>query len=452
MEKAFHFQLTAYAPLLKARKIQFREDDKTLSIGFNAVKPGWVIFISCRTVDTDELLELLLPILKDGQVPFQLIKNQLLQYRLNSGAFGEGMVGKVISLFPPTESAAVDLVTKLQPITEKFIGPEIPAALRLGRVLYAQQATGPVNGKPEEMRLSIPEKKNTPFNIPVRYRAKSRRHAILGKYYVPVQLLRPSPKGDIYKAINLKKLSFNWCLIKQGKPVALDDHFKREMKDRLLWQKEVLEDLANYIPTPKVLDYFELAGSSYLVLDFAEGEPLGVMAKPILNKGNWLILDLSDKQQLLAWFLSIVNIVKQIHSRGYVHRDITDSNFLVLPDGSLCIIDFELSYRIEDRKPFPPFVLGTFGYAAPEQLQYAVPGPQEDVYSIGALLCFLVTGVPPIEFIERKPKLTQVKLINLTGSSVLSSLICRCLHHARESRPELDELTASIQTYLSTLQ
>ncbi len=172
-------------------------------------------------------------------------------------------------------------------------------------------------------------------------------------------MIRSSAKGDIYKGVNIKGWDFNWCLIKQGKPSALDDHFGRDMKDRLLWQKEVLEDIAGNVPTPRFLDFFERHDHSYLVMEYAEGEPLGQKVIEVLQGRTWLGLKTDEKKQLLRWYMETLKITEKVHQKGYVHRDISDMNFIILKDNSLCIIDFELSYCLSRKKPAAPFVLGT---------------------------------------------------------------------------------------------
>jgi serine/threonine protein kinase len=451
MERAFTIHLQPFAPLLKNERIAFREINKRLVVGNNDNKPGWILYISCKTVDTIEILKRILSILKKSNVCFILIKDQLLQYALNAGAYGNNEVGKVMSIYPKSENQAIELASELCNLTDSYRGPVIPEALKLGNIIYAQFNFGIIDGQSEEIKSATNILKNCPFNIPQCFRLTNKRKRIIGKYYVPVQLLASSPKGDIYKAICLKKLAFNWCLIKQGKPAALDDHFNREMKDRLLWQKEVLKSISNHVITPKVIDYFEKDGSSYLVMDFVEGINLGKLIFEKHKGTTWRELTNPIKIQLMQWFQKAIDLVVQIHKRGFVHRDITDSNFLVLPDGNLCIIDFELSYDIENQLPNPPFVLGSYGYAAPEQLQYAVPDPKEDVYSMGALLCFLLSGLQPVKFINENPSVTTAKLYRLSGDLELTRLVSRCLHLQRKSRPDLETLREGISKYLLSI-
>lgn len=450
MEKAFTIHLKAFAPLLKNERIAYREVDNHLIVGNPDRQPGWVLYLSCKTTDTIEILELILDVLKKSKVSFSLIKDQLQQYALNAGAYGNHEVGKVLAIYPISENQATELATELCSLTATFTGPVIPEALQLGNTIYSQFAVH--NGKEIIFKPSTGTLKKNPFDIPKQFRQPKRRKRVLGKYYIPVQLLTSSAKGDVFKAINLKDFAFNWCLIKQGKPAALDDQFQREMKDRLLWQKQVLDAIAGHVMTPKVIDYFENEGSGYLVMDYVEGTNLGQLIFEKHRGASWPALSGSVKIQLLEWYQKAIDIVISIHQMGFVHRDITDSNFIVLPDGSLCIIDFELSYNIQNQVPDPPFILGSLGYAAPEQLQYAVPDMKEDVYSMGALLCYLLSGLQPKEFIHENQNITAAKLHTLTKDPGLVKLVSLCLHKDRKSRPSLEALGTGISKYLSTLK
>ena len=448
MEKAFTVQLTSYAPLLKREGIRFREEEKSLTTGQIQARGGYVLFISCRTLDTPAMLQAVLPVLKGSDTAFRLIKNQLLQYRLNAGAFGDEEAGKVVSVFPCAVTEAIALAAELCRLTASFKGPVVAGAQRIGTVVYVQQVH---QGPADELLLAEPDHRHFPFPVPRPFGQKKKRTVLLGRYFLPVQLLRSSAKGNIYKAINLRRLSFTWCLVKQGNPVALDDHFDRDMKDRLQWQRQVLNELSAEVLTPAVIDFFEQDESSYLVLQYAEGESLHHLVKEQLNGKQWKALDSRVQQRLLNLYLQALTLVSRIHHAGYVHRDITDSNFLVGPDGTVCVIDFELSYSLKRKQPNPPFLLGTFGYAAPEQLEHALPDEKEDVYSLGALLAFVLTGCSPQELITPDQRLLRTKLLRLTGCAGLTDLIIRCLHGHRKHRPELDTIQQVIQTHLYTL-
>src|SRR3546814_12724432 len=66
---------------------------------------------------------------------------------------------------------------------------------------------------------------------------------LIGNSYLLVQQMFCSQKMRIYKGINLAKLLFSWCLIKQGFADIPIDGFGRTGADHLFWQKTVLNGL-----------------------------------------------------------------------------------------------------------------------------------------------------------------------------------------------------------------
>lgn len=281
----------------------------------------------------------------------------------------------------------------------------------------------------------------------INFPTESKTPLIIGKYYLVIQLIKSSSKGNIYLALSLKNFSFKLCVIKQGNPNALLDQYNRDMKDRLLWQKSVLQDLTS-VATPGYIDYFEEKKRGCLVMQYVDGVSLFEVVKDSYQGKTTISLD--TRKKLLLLFTSVLDLVSGVHQKGYVHRDITDSNFMVLKDGTLCILDFELSYAVVFKKPEPPFLLGTFGYVAPEQLKHAQPDYKEDIYSLGALLCFLLTNIAPVQFITYLYKVER-ELCKITGDRVFTKTIIRCLSSKRHERPSVASLKKEILTYLNRL-
>jgi hypothetical protein len=446
MEKAFTIHLVNYSPILKSAGIRYKEDEKTLMVGKPTAAAGYVILISCRTLDTPKLLQNLIPILKKSGFAYRIIKSQHDQYRLNAGAFGDEEAGKVITIFPNTLAETKALLLELKPATDKYKGPDILNSQRISEVIYIQKINKKSNNK---FVLEAPDLKHLPFDFPKQYKKRKSRLNLIGNAYLPIQLLRTSTKGNIYKAINLKRFKFDWCLIKQGNPVALDDHFDRDMKDRLKWQKDVHEILKGKIYTPDVIDHFSSGDHHYLVFNYAEGDSLGNIIRDELIGRQWVEISNATQRQFFGYFIQAAELVKSIHEAGFVHRDVTDSNFIVLEDGKLCIIDFELSYSLIKREPNPPFLLGTFGYVAPEQIHHAVPDPKEDIYSLGALLCFVMTGCKTWEFIVPNHQQLKAKLFRLTSERELTDLVMKCLSHSRSERPSIETILTTVKNRLS---
>src|SRR3546814_3653795 len=80
-----------------------------------------------------------------------------------------------------------------------------------------------------------------------------------------------SRKMRIYKGINLAKLPFSWCLIKQGFADIPIDRFGRNGSDHLFWQKTVMHGLQDYVSMSRHMDFISREGADFLLTEFVPG-------------------------------------------------------------------------------------------------------------------------------------------------------------------------------------
>lgn len=410
----------------------------------------WVLFISCKANQGPELISHVLPLLWQMRYPYRIIRDQRCHFRLNAGALGISEVGKVISIYALNDEDLQYLLSSFPDLLVTYNGPEVYGALQISPLLYVGKTIEVQDESGREyVEFVEPAINELPLrHIPVK---RNKRKRILGRYYVPVALISKSAKGEILKAVNMRKFAFSWCLIKQGLAHAVDDLYDREMKHRLLWQKEVLEDLRGVLPVPAVLDYFE-DRDAYLVMEFIEGIPLYDKVMEIKGGRSWKMLSGIEQRQLICYLLEIVRLIKVLHKKGYVHRDITDKNCMVKPDGSICLIDFELSYNLKRCNPDPPFVLGTHGYAAPEQLRMEAPSVKEDVYSLAALCVFVISSHLPIEIVTDDPDTNSSRIAHFLEDVSLLSHIVLCLEPRADHRPDILYLEDGLLSCLDTIK
>lgn len=86
-----------------------------------------------------------------------------------------------------------------------------------------------------------------------------------------------------------------------------------------------------------------------------------------------------------------------MHGSGLVHRDIKPSNIMLENNGNVKIIDFDITRMTNAAKSRDTRILGTEGYAPPEQFGFSQTDSRADIYSCGVLLNFLLTGKLPNE-------------------------------------------------------
>ncbi|MCD7928450.1 MAG: serine/threonine protein kinase [Oscillospiraceae bacterium] len=105
------------------------------------------------------------------------------------------------------------------------------------------------------------------------------------------------------------------------------------------------------------------------------------------------------EEQVVEYALQLCRIVSQLHHRvpPIIHRDIKPSNIIISPDGVLKLLDMNAAKHAHPGQPRDTTLLGTAGYAAPEQYGFGPSGVQTDLFAIGVLMNVLLTGGKPGE-------------------------------------------------------
>ena len=86
--------------------------------------------------------------------------------------------------------------------------------------------------------------------------------------------------------------------------------------------------------------------------------------------------------------------LERLHNAGVLHRDIAPDNIMLMPDGSLTLLDFGCARSLEDGRSMT--VMLKPGFAPIEQYQTRGQGPCTDIYALCATLYYCLTGkVPP---------------------------------------------------------
>ncbi len=150
---------------------------------------------------------------------------------------------------------------------------------------------------------------------------------------------------------------------------------------------------------PKLYDQFNENELHYIVMEFIEGENLQELLRNLSAIGL--------EQRVLKIAEQVCDILGYIHQAGVVHRDLKPENILIRRNGSIAIVDFGIAKR------FVPGVqtrhlarAASQFYAPPEQYRTGggITDPRSDIYSLGAILYFLLTRREPIDATSRKPE------------------------------------------------
>ena len=116
--------------------------------------------------------------------------------------------------------------------------------------------------------------------------------------------------------------------------------------------------------------------------------------------------DIRSAKQILC---QICDGLSQLHINGIVHRDIKPGNVMITDDGMVKIIDYSISRLIKPEQRKDTTVLGTAGYASPEQFGFTQTNGKTDIYACGVLLNYLLTGKLPNEQLHQGPLTTVIQ-------------------------------------------
>lgn len=174
-------------------------------------------------------------------------------------------------------------------------------------------------------------------------------------------------------------------------------------------------------------------GRPFFVMELVRGRALS----------QWVKEKALAREDRLALFLSVCAAVTHAHQRGIIHRDLKPANILVDEAGPK-IIDFGIA-RLLEMPPSEPAltregqIVGTPAYMAPELMEGKPADTRADVFSLGVVLCELLTGRPPRdpETFEVTPVMAWRELVGQKPARWprLHNDLDAILAHALESDP-----------------
>ena len=236
------------------------------------------------------------------------------------------------------------------------------------------------------------------------------------------EVLRTAGRGGMSTVYVARDIHFRHvdrlCAVKVMVSHALDEATRTIQQTAFEREAAMLATL-RHPGIPQVFDFFTLGETSYLVLEYIEGEDL----ERLLARSR----DSIPEVTLIEWGLQILDVLAYLHAREpepIVFRDLKPSNVMLRPNGSLCLIDFGIA------RVFQPLqrgtMIGTEGYAPPEQYR-GIADPRGDLYALGATLYHLATRIdprtePPFSLTERPPRTVNPELSEGFQAVILRAL------------------------------
>ena len=161
-------------------------------------------------------------------------------------------------------------------------------------------------------------------------------------------------------------------------------YIKKELKNYNLDVYNQIIKIEN-IYMAKIYEMFKCDDSLIVIEEFINGKTL----QRILDDNGSL-----DEDIAIGYIINLCSILDILHNQtpSVIHRDIRPSNIIIDNSGVLKLIDFDVSRVYKEESNMDTHILGTKGYASPEQFGFEQTDCRSDIYSVGVLINVLTTG------------------------------------------------------------
>src|ERR1043166_1227727 len=242
-----------------------------------------------------------------------------------------------------------------------------------------------------------------------------------GRYRI-VRQLGQGGMGAVYEAIDQRV----------DTTVALKETlFSEERLRKQFERKARLLARLHHPALPRVSDHFSEGDGQFLVMQFIPGDDLSEMMNR--KRGPFPV------NQVLTWADQLLDALDYLHTQDpqIVHRDIKPQNLKLTSRGQIILLDFGLAKGQAgeiSRVTTSASIYGyTPNYAPLEQIQGLGTDPRSDLYSLGATLYHLLTGVKPPDALTRAAALVNGQPDPLVKASEANTAVA----------PELDQWLAT---------
>lgn len=173
---------------------------------------------------------------------------------------------------------------------------------------------------------------------------------------------------------------------------------------------------------PRIVDIIDNGVTLYVVMDYIEGESLDKILKEY---------GAQPEEKVINWAMQIADALSYLHAQRppIIYRDMKPANVMLKPEGNIKIIDFGIAREYKEQNLADTTVLGTKGYAPPEQYS-GQTDPRSDIFALGMTMHHLLTGIDP----RNGEPYAPVRQWNPELSEGIEIIIDRCVQPAAENR------------------
>jgi serine/threonine protein kinase len=245
---------------------------------------------------------------------------------------------------------------------------------------------------------------------------------LLHHRYLILRKIGQGGMGAVYQATDTKRQRL--CAIKEMSQESLPPEDLTQALQSFRFEAETLTRLS-HPNLPKVYEQFSEQHRHYLVMDYIDGETL---EERLARTGQPL-----PESEALGYAAQLCSVLEYLHSQRppIIFRDLKPGNIMITRDNQVKLIDFGIARVFRGAKTHDTQVLGTPGFAPPEQYGRAQTDARSDLYALGVTLYQLLTRYDPATTPFHLPPLRS---FNPSVSPQVEAAITRATAIQREDR------------------
>jgi serine/threonine protein kinase len=245
------------------------------------------------------------------------------------------------------------------------------------------------------------------------------RRTLLHKRYHIQRVIGQGGMGAVYQAKDVKRQTV--CAIKEMSLSMVPAHERQQAIQNFKIEAKMLWGL-NHPNLPAFTGFFSEGQRYYMVMEYVDGSTL----EELLERNGSPF----SERRVLGWARQLCDVLEYLHSQNppIIFRDMKPGNIMLTRNGRIKLIDFGIARFFRSSSSQDTQLLGTPGFAPPEQYGRTQTDERSDIYSLAITLFQMLTNT----LSESGFGLKEVRLIN----PQISLSVARALEKAATLDPE----------------